>query len=423
MPGAAELDLIDAPADTQTYTAELRTELDFGALTGRIGGYYFDEEIVTSQGFTLALDGVSPFPVVPVTSVLTSVSSRTTGVENYAVFADFTYELNEKIAINLGASYDWEDFSDTGNIGTVTSDPADCVLVTPFGNQPCAALLGATNTPGVPASFEAFLPRAAIVYSFTPDISLGFTIARGYCAGGAVLRQNGVTNQGEIVAFDPEFTTNYELSLRTQSLDGVWTINANAFFTDWSDQQVTIPGASGLSTDFFTDNAGESEIYGMELTVDYRPTDNFSAFATLGLLDSEFTEFPFAFVPGEFENLAEREFPSAPNVTASGGFNYEHDSGFYLSGSGSYTGETFSDVANLTVNRNEDYFLVNGRFGYREGPIDVYVFANNLFDEQFVTRRDFAGVNTGTGELDVRANARFQVSQPRIVGVGVQTRF
>ena len=157
--------------------------------------------------------------------------------------------------------------------------------------------------------------------------------------------------------------------------------------------------------------------------MNFRPQDNLSFFGTLGLLQSEFTDFPFAFVPGEFENLEGREFPAAPNVTASGGFNYEHQSGFYISGSGSYTGETFSDVANLDATRNEDYFLVNARAGYRTGPVDVYVFANNLFDEEFVTRRDFAAGNTGTVGIDVRPNARFLISHPRIAGLGVQARF
>lgn len=421
-PGANTVDLIPSPNDTTTYTAELRTELDLGALTGWIGGYYFDSESTNSSSFTIPIS-LAGFPADPANSTVTSSTTRTTGVENYAIFADFTYEVSEKLSINLGARYDWENFSDSGNVGEVTSDPPTCVVTAPFGTVPCVVLLGASNTPGVPAEFEAFLPRGGIVYSFTPDISLGLSVARGYRAGGATLQQNGATGDAAIVPFDPEFTTNYELSLRTQSLDGKWTVNANAFYTDWTDQQVTIPGPSGFPTDFFTENAGESELYGMELTVDFRPQDGLSTFATLGLLQTEFTDFPFAFVDGEFANLAGREFPTAPNATASAGFNYEDDSGFYISASASYTGETFSEVANLDANRNDDYFLVNGRVGYREGPIDVYLFANNLFDERFVTRRDFVAVNTGNGGFDVRPNARFQVNQPRIAGIGVQARF
>ncbi|MEM6485719.1 MAG: TonB-dependent receptor [Pseudomonadota bacterium] len=422
-PGANGFVFTDAPADTTTYTGELRSEFDFGKITGWVGGYYFENEIVNTSSLEIPLAGLLPFPFSPGNSVVSQDTRRETGVENYAVFADFTYEFTDKISINLGARYDVEEFADSGNVGSVSSNPADCVVTLPTGDAPCTVLLGATNTPGVPADFEAFLPRGAIVYSFTPDISLGFSVARGYRAGGAVLQQNGLTLEAAIVPFDPEFTTNYELSLRTQSADGKWTVNANTFFTDWTDQQVTIPGPSGLPTDSFTENVGESELYGAEITVDYRPSGNFSAFATLGLLHTEFTDFPFAFIDGEFANLAGNEFPAAPGVTASAGFSYQAANGFYISGSGSYTGETESEVANLGANRNNDYFLVNGRLGLRFGPYDIYSFANNLFDERFVTRRDFAGVNTGTGAIDVRPQARFQVNQPRIVGVGVQAAF
>ena len=422
-PGAAGFVFTESPSNTETYTAELRSEFDFGKLTGWVGGYYFENEIVTESSLTIPLAGLLPFPFTPGDSVVSQNIRRVTAVENYAVFADFTYELSDRLSINLGARYDFEEFSDTGNIGSVSSDPANCVVSLPTGDAPCTVLLGAANTPGAPADFEAFLPRGAIVYSFTDEVSLGFSIARGYRAGGAVLQQDGTTQQAAIVPFDPEFTTNYELSLRTQSSDGKWTVNANAFFTDWTDQQVTIPGPSGLPNDAFTENVGESELYGAEVTVDYRPTSSFSTFATLGLLHTEFTDFPFTFVEGEFANLAGNEFPAAPSVTASAGCSYDTGSGFYLSGSASFTGETQSEVANLNVNQNDDYLLVNGRAGFRMGAWDIYTFANNLFDERFVTRRDFAGVNTGTGEIDVRPQARFQVSQPRIVGVGVQAEF
>ena len=422
-PGAAGFVFTDAPADTKTYTAEFRTELDFDELTGWVGVYYFENEIVNTSTVSLPLAGLLPFPFSPGDSTVAQDTRRETGVQNYAVFADFTYELNDKISLNLGARYDFEEFEDSGNVGSVSSDPPSCVVTLPTGDAPCTVLLGATNTPGVPADFEAFLPRGALVYSFTPDVSLGFSIARGYRAGGAVLQQDGTTLEAAIVPFDPEFTTNYELSLRTRTADGKWTVNANAFFTDWTDQQVTIPGPSGLATDAFTENVGESEVYGAEITVDYRPTASFSTFATLGLLHTEFTDFPFAFVPGEFANLASNEFPAAPSVTASAGFSYQASNGFYVSGSGSYTGETESEVANLSVNRNDDYFLVNGRAGFRFGAYDVYAFGNNLFDERFVTRRDFAGVNTGSGNIDVRPQARFQVNQPRIYGVGIQAAY
>ncbi|MCG8443992.1 MAG: hypothetical protein MI723_19490 [Caulobacterales bacterium] len=61
--------------------------------------------------------------------------------------------------------------------------------------------------------------------------------------------------------------------------------------------------------------------------------------------------------------------------------------------------------------------------GYRLGNANIRAFANNLFDEHFVTRKDFAAVNTTTGGLDVRSNARFEVNDPRLAGVGIEVAF
>lgn len=423
-PVNGQVSLFDSPADTQTWSAELRTEMDFGRLTGWVGAYYFDSEQVTNLNFTtsLAVAG-APFPFDPPGSTISIITSRTTGVENYAVFGDFTYELTDSLRINVGARYDWEDFSDSGNIGSVVSDPPDCVFTLPSGPLPCANIFPAQSTPGAPASFEAFLPRGAIIYDFDEDRSLSLSAARGYRAGGATLRQIPELGISDIVAFDPEFVTTYELAFRSQWFDRKLTVNANIFFTDWTDQQVSIPGPSGVATDTIVANAGESEIYGAELTVNYRPRPSLSFFATLGLLESEFTDFPFAFVPGPFANLAGNEFPNSPGITASGGFSYSDDSGFYISASGSYVGSQESDVANLPQNALDDYFLVNGRVGFRKGHFDLYVFGNNVFNERFITRQQGVVVNTGTGNIDTLTNARFEVNEPVIAGIGVDFNF
>ena len=90
-------------------------------------------------------------------------------------------------------------------------------------------------------------------------MSTGFTVQRGYRAGGFEALPLG---QNE---FGPEYTTNYEFSFRSLWLDDRLTANANAYYTDWTDQQVSVPGPSGTFLDSRTDNAGESKLYGFEL--------------------------------------------------------------------------------------------------------------------------------------------------------------
>src|SRR5690606_19137557 len=109
-------------------------------------------------------------------------------------------------------------------------------------------------------TFETILPSAGITYHWTPDISTGATVTRGYRSGGVSFNQKRAT----IVPFEPEYTTNYELSFRSVWHDGKIVANANVFYVDWVDQQVSVQ----LSPDIYDTqvaNAGKSTYYGAEI--------------------------------------------------------------------------------------------------------------------------------------------------------------
>ena len=427
-PAAGVCELIGGNTFTDRYSGEVRAAFDYGRTKGWLGGYYFRSETSRNFGFDLPAAGFGR-PVDPPDAILTISSRQVETTENYAIFGDVTFDLNDRWSFNVGARYDWEDFVDSGRQGTVTAQPDNCVAELPFGPASCALLFPVTNDPAQPASFEAFLPRGGITYSFDQDRSVSFAVQRGYRAGGSVVQFIEATGAINVVPFDPEFVTNYELAFRSQWLDRRLTVNANLFYTDWSDQQISIPGPSGspAALDAIVVNAGSSRLYGLELSVSARPTDGLDLFATLGLLDTEFTNFPFvdtpSQTPNEFENLAGNTFPSAPNVTVAAGVSYEHTSGAYTNWTLSYRGPQESEVANLDVNEVDGYVLVNARIGYNFGAVNLYAFANNLFDDRFATRNEFTAVNRDTGEIVIRDNARFQVNEPRVAGIALEVRF
>ena len=412
-------------SESEQYSGELRAQFDYGKLSGWIGGYYFNQEITRILDFSLPASGAG-FPVNFPDTIVTVSSVQGERIENYAIFGDFTYEVNEKWSVNFGARYDWEDFVDTGQVGEVTVSNPDCIVSAPFGDVPCAGLAPVTTSPERPTSFSAFLPRGAITYNFDDLRSISFIAQRGYRAGGSVF-QVLPGQEPRNVAFGPEFVTNYELAFRSQWLDQRLTLNANAFYMDWSDQQITIPGPSGnpLGNDGFVDNAGASRLFGLELSSNYQATEAFDVFASLGLLNTEFTDFEFVPTEAEspFNNLAGNRFPVAPTVSASLGVNYKHPSGAYTNWSASYQSGRESDVTNISVNRVPDYVLVNARVGYRFDNVNIYAFASNLFDERFSTRNEFANINPATGALNVFPNARFQVNEPRVAGISAEVAF
>lgn len=410
----------------RTYSSELRFSFDFDGLAGWFGGYYFNSDTASDTVFNTPLSIIG-LPVDPPDSFISIFAQQGETTENYALFGEVTYELNEKWSINVGARYDWENFETVGLAGDIEITPETCT-VAPFvpgiGGLPCALIIPVSNEPPQAASFNAFLPRGAITYSIDDLRSVSFVVARGYRAGGSFLF--GAPGQApEVREFGPEYITNYELAFRSQWLDQTLTVNANAFFSRWTEQQVSIPDPSGLPFSALTSNAGTSELYGLELDVVYQPRDNVSVFTSLGLLSTEFTDFPFA--PNSpdpaFQNLAGNRFTAAPTFNLSAGFVYEHTSGFFVNANGSYATRQFSDVTNLAINESEDYFLMNARVGYRNDLYEIALYANNLFDQRVITRQGVQTFNVGSNAIEPNSPPFFVVNDPQVIGVALTFGF
>ncbi len=352
----------------------------------------------------------SALPVIP-------VDYRGTGIEEtetIAAFADATFDLTPRLHLHGGFRYDTEDFTlgvtqATQFVG-VYPDPA---LYAPF--EPAVELLNFAvggfvaqaggSSPVSTRSFEAFLPKAGITYDWTSDLSTSFVVQRGYRSGGA----SANTARSTVVAYDPEYTWNYELALRSTWLNGALTLNANAFYVDWTDQQVNVN--LGLNAyDNQIENAGKSHLYGFELEASHRVSPNLDWYASVGHTRTKFDEFVVT-SGGSFDDLTGSEFAYAPHWTASGGVNYAFGNGVFLNVNASWRDQTFAGVG---VNQAQweigDRALVNGKFGYNADTWSVSIFGNNLFDEKYVQYpREADGVSL--------------LGDPRVIGVLLETNW
>ncbi|MEM1052555.1 MAG: TonB-dependent receptor [Pseudomonadota bacterium] len=410
--------------DTDTYSAELRANFDYSRVSGWFGGYYFDSRRVSPAVFAFS-PGLLGLPTIPDGAIVSLINASDERIENFAFFGDLTFEVNDNLRLNIGARYDNERL-DLQNNGTSVSEPASCIIA-PFipglGGLPCNLLFPVTDEPRQISEFDAFLPRASVFYNLDDDRSIGLLVARGYRAGGSFVFSTPA-NPGvvEVRQFDPEFLTNYEIAFRSYWPELNLTLNANLFYSDWTDQQITVPGPSNAPLDIDIVNAGSSEIYGLEIEAVAEVTPEFSVFTSFGLLETEFNDFPFA-QTGEFANLAGNEFNAAPNVTLSAGIVYDQPEGLFFSGDLALASSQFSDVENLRLDRTDSYALVNGRIGYRFGFAEISLFVNNLFDERFFLRRDTRNVDAETSAITVNQVANFTVNDPRLWGVEARIRF
>jgi outer membrane receptor protein involved in Fe transport len=316
-------------------------------------------------------------------------------IENTALFFDGEYDFTDRTSLLFGARLDNEEYTESGVTAQSIGAPIDPASLDP----------NLTDT-----DYGAFLPKVGIRWDQTEDLTWSFVIQRGYRPGGAAIDGSNTPYE-----FDPEYTINYELALRSRLMDGRLNVNANLFYTDWDDQQVTVELPSPGGALFRTANAGESRLSGVEIELSAALTEYLRLIAGLGLLDTEFEDFPD---DSAGENFAGNRFSQAP----SGSFNlalfYDRGEGFFGSVDARYQTDAYSDAANIEEHKIDSYFLMNARVGYQTGRFAAAVFARNLLDEDYLLRIRNV-VNNPDDPLLWEAN----VGAPRVIGAEVTFRF
>ena len=256
-------------------------------------------------------------------------------------------------------------------------------------------------------SFEVFLPKAVATYDVSDTVSVSLSAQQAYRPGGIGI--NPV--RGTAYVFDEETSWNYEIALRTQTADGRLTFNVNAFLIDWEDQQLEVT-LSPTPQDTEVVNAGESELSGLEATLDYQVNDNWDVFASLGLLSTEISGDDRAIVQADpSQSLVGNEFPFAPEYTASVGTSFRYPSGWSGTVDVNFIGESEPLLPNgQGFGANDSRALVNARLGYDfNDHANVFVFGSNIFDETYLSNAAAAGGSVVVGD-------------PQVFGIGLSLR-
>lgn len=471
--------------DETIYSAEFRLEFDYGNVKGLVGAYYYQDEANTDRNqqlrFLETFQSLVPAQLRPLVSetpggtIVTLTNGETFDTENYAVFGQLDWQFADKWTLGLGARYDFEEFLESDAFDNNSISNEACLVTSPVAvllpgtpsfaplTLPCGvvvdAFTGVVEEAPLAADFDAFLPRASLTYDINDNSSVFVAASRGYRAGGSftAIAPNLDGSLGFVPftgTYEPEFLTTYEIGTRNVFLDGRLTLNANLFFSDYEDQQVLI---DGFSPDDFRDdlivNAGESSIYGFELSANYKVSANANAFFSLGLLETEFDDFPFAVDSSgnptnssdtRFANLAGNSFPGAPDVTFTIGADWRNDQGFFGSASFTFTGESETSVGNIgnadlrialarqgvdpnlagdLTTLSEERTDLTARFGWATDFMQVYIFGTNLLDEDGITTQNLGNVGRLNGEVTLSDTPSFALQPPRTVGVGVEFSF
>ncbi len=398
--------------DDWTVSQELRAGFEFGRFSGVVGVYgtmiESDQNDTIGAPATLVLGSfVPPVPLVgglltPALELLLAevtvsrVSATQDDLWNVAAFGEIDFAVTDRLTLTAGARYDYEKID-----GTYRDNTALAVLGVPFNLPPGVTIPGvpigvSSNDSGT--SFDAFLPKAALSYEWSEQLTTLLSVQRGYRAGG----RSRAYIQGEVADYGPEYTWSYEFAVRTRF--GGNSLNANLFYIDWTDQQVG-QQLSGSSFDTITVNAGHSRLWGIEADARFTLAEGLYAHAAFGYVNSEFLDFNTSGT-----DLAGNEFPYASRISASWGLSYEAPFGLVARTDMSFKSGTWSAPENDPAFKTDPVFLIDAKLGYVAEHWSVMGYARNLLNNDYRNNRFFFIDNFA------------RTGPPRIVGVEVAAR-
>ena len=296
-------------------------------------------------------------------------------LESIAFFGQLTWNISDTWDASLGIR--WSADRKNGDFDDQVNNPVVTMIHSP------------ETTQGMKRDDSKTTGFANVNWYVTEDVMLFATWSTGYKSGG-FNSNGGAQPLGEDRRiFAPEESTNYELGVKSELLDGSMTVNATLYRTDLDDFQDL--GFDGLS--FVVINAGKLRQQGIEADINWAPIDPLRLVAGVSYLDSEYLSFEGApplpggtaqDLTGERRNLSpEWQTSLAADWTQSFADGLE----WYVGASWSWVDEqNVGGSSNNNPQSMQDAFsFINARLGLRsaDGDWNVTLFGNNLSDEDY----------------------------------------
>ncbi|NGY03790.1 TonB-dependent receptor [Solimonas terrae] len=241
-------------------------------------------------------------------------------------------------------------------------------------------------------------------FDLRPDVHLYAKYVEGYRSGGFNLRDpqisaaSGPASDGTDYGFGfeegfaPEYVASTEVGIKSDWFDRRFRINADVFYTDFKDMQITflIPGTLG---DTKATNAGHARIQGVELELAWAVTSWLNLSGDYSYLDAKVLKV----IDATGANVADQyPFPSAPRHSGVLAADYTFFRGRWgqLRGSTNYSYMGERDGGGLPGRSDLSYLpaygLVNTRLAVSgitlgHGELEVAAFARNLLDKDYIT--------------------------------------
>lgn len=185
----------------------------------------------------------------------------------------------------------------------------------------------------------------------------------------------------QILPFNPETLTTYEVGFKSDFFDRRLRLNGAAFYNKYNDI-IFILSACPSSPCLRPTNVGKATVKGFELETTIFPVDGLMIDGSVSYINVEYDSASVA-AAGLTGN---ETFPYTPEWTYSFGIQYDHDIGPGMLGfrfDGSYRSEIFTDTNNTPWSKIDGRFLGNARVTYTTADEDwrVSLEVQNVFNK------------------------------------------
>jgi outer membrane receptor protein involved in Fe transport len=400
----------DALSSLRIFSQEMRIYSDNdNRFQWLIGAQYWEEEVDQSQ---------IQSTVFPLTDQITMdfvhdlfKSNRTPRQRKYgrdtyhkSAFAWAEVDITDQLALSAEVRYSDE------NIDYSTKDMVNLwVVFAPDNLFNINPNYGPNDQPIVRVKDSFVTPKVTLRYQPNEDSTLYATVAKGVKPAGH--KTSGTEIFDEVSAYDAETLWSYELGAKTKSLDGRLIFNGALYYQDYKDQQVifraldaAVEGATIPKE--FTENAGVSTRWGLELDGTFLASENITLFGSYSYIDAEFDDYEvLSNDPGRAAEVGCSEVVTnngaqncrliytgnrpgrAPKhqLTATGNWTapMTDEWDYFIETNARFTSKRFAGDANVVT--LDSYWRVDLRAGVVSDKIEGMFYVNNLFDSRTVT--------------------------------------
>lgn len=285
-----------------------------------------------------------------------------------AFFGQVIYSINQKLKITAGLRHDSE--------FKIMHTRTDMIKA----DFPDFALVDNTRKDG---KYRAISPKVNVSYQLLPSVLTYANFARGFRAGGL----NNRTIVPAFFSYNPEFTSNWEIGLKSSFFGNRLTANFSAFYLDWRDMQIAV-FLPGSTFDVALRNAGRAESKGLEMELSAIPLKGFELQYSFGLTAGRYLKLD---VPDPQTGLTVdrkgNRLIGQPRTTSTLVMSYSKPisakSRGMLQLEWSHLGMQYFDVANTIVQKS--YSLVNIRAGLNYTRYDLAFWARNIANKQYIS--------------------------------------